>query len=173
MKYTFISILVITLVISLNGCLGFSCEEKDEYPEFDDIETIEEATFQSLRINVETLETDTLIDGKVVMIDEDSTYFRLKTANEGCELCFFPDVNFNENTLVGVYYRIECTANGQTKVTKTTDGYHFNVKSVDISECTFLACNNYVLGWHTLPKVDSSTVITSTFGKKYNQCDCQ
>ena len=171
-RLIYLSVILGGFTFIMESCLGFDCELKDNFEDFDNIESTTEATAQTIVLNVFTLEIDTLLDGKKIIIDDAATYDSLKVANENCELCFFPTIDFSQNTLVAVYYEIACEANAFAKMTKTDTGYKHYTKAINTSECSFLGCYNYSLRWHTIPKIDSSTTFETAFGESYNQCNC-
>lgn len=159
------------LPLLLSGCLGFDCERVDTLPQFDDLQGSPDATIKTIVFYINTLDVDSLYPGKVVVIDDSTTYNALKAANDSiCDICIFPDVDFATQSLLGVYQEIDCNAGALIKVVETPQGYHHYTKAVDDTQCSFLSCPNYSLGWATVPKLDTMALITSSFGEEYYEC---
>lgn len=162
---------LLALSVTLGGCLGFDCERVDTLPEFDDLQGTSEASIKTIVFYPNTLDVDSLYPGKVVVIEDSLTYAALKAANDSiCDICIFPDVDFATQSLFGVLQLLDCNAGALIKVVETPLGYHHYTKSVDETKCSYLSCDNYSFGWATVPKLDSTALITSSFGEEYFEC---
>jgi hypothetical protein len=172
MKKTIILVLILCTAIFEWSCESFDCELIDDMPTYDDIVQASEVEYANVILDPQTLNVDTLVDGQVLVINSQAKYDDLKVANGNCTVCSFPDIDFNDKTLFGVFYYIDCTAIGNAKVTTTNTGYLHHTKSVDSNQCLFLTCLNYSLGWVTVPKIDSTTTIETVYGKSFYRCNC-
>lgn len=173
MKWTnlILSMIVMTPLL-FNGCLGFDCELIDDFPKFEDIETMGNSRLELLLINNPNVVLGEGYDTSSFVINDDSTYNSWKSiADTTCLACNFPDIDFSTRTLIGKYEELTCSEVPLVKIVQEGNTYTHYIKKVDDTKCVFASCFNYTLAWVTVPKIDDTATIVYESGKSHYKCD--
>ena len=155
-----------------NGCLnGNNCDLVDNL----DLEvlTLADGAIGEYLFFVPSLVfPDSLEYGDEFVINNDSVYQAWETAAGNCEGCVFPDIDFNQKTLIGKYYRLDCGEYPLLYVTKDGNVYTHYTKSIDDSLCETSSCQNFTFGWVSVPKIDAGATVEFVYGESYYDCNC-
>ncbi len=168
---TFICVLVIAGFF--HRCeIGYDCVYVDEMPEFDTLTSFEGVQLQPVLFNPDDVfGEDSVNIGDQFIINDNNTYQEWKTASDGCAQCFFPEIDFNTHTLVGIYYTLTCNEVPLVRILKNGSNYRHIVKASDVTKCNFNFCENFTFAWVTIPK-DINASFTFEKVQAYNDCEC-
>ena len=158
----------------LTSCtLDPECEWTDLYPEYEAYEFTND--IEATNIVLLTPEYDPNIElFEPYIIRSDSAYDELTqfSRDEECPYCEYPEIDFNEYTLIGFSTEISCLATNYLKLTSTPDGWRYALKTVDGTQCNQLLCDNFSFNWILLPKAADTTDIYFETGLARYFCDC-
>ncbi|MBA4738125.1 MAG: hypothetical protein H2059_03070, partial [Cryomorphaceae bacterium] len=86
--------------------------------------------------------------------------------------CVYPEIDFDQYTLIGFSTEISCLATNYLKLTSTPEGWRYALKTVDETQCNQLLCDNFSFNWILLPKAADTTDISFETGLARYFCDC-
>lgn len=160
-------------MVSYRCEIGFDCTLVDEMPEFADLTSFDEAQIPALYFDLAAVfDPDSLHDGEPFIINDGSIYQGWKDAADGnCFNCSFPDIDFNQYTLVGAYYPIECNESPSVRLIKDGNNYRHIVKASNFIKCDPNFCANYTFAWMIIPK-DTNATFTFEKSRAYYDCEC-
>ncbi len=157
----------------LMGCkIGTDCTVVDDMPEFDNLVNVEGIQVEDIRFNADEIIEDENLLAIGLILNSDSLYKKWEAAAQDCEECKFPEIDFNNRTLIGKYYQIQCLDIPVLSITKENNTYTYYNKSVNNSECLVQTCPNYTFGWVSIPKIDENAIVEFKKGELYKDCDC-
>lgn len=166
-----LSVFILTSII-FSGCLGFDCDLIDEYPDFDNQETMDNATLELLLISNPADIFGEGFDTLEFIVNSDSTYNSWKSiADTTCLACNFPEIDFDTRTLIGKFEYLTCHEGALVKMVKEGNAYKHLIKKEDRTQCIFASCSNYTLAWVTVPKIEETATVVFESGKSYYECD--
>lgn len=158
----------------LGSCtLDPECEWTDLYADFESYEFTTD--LEQTNIVLLTPEFDPNIElFEPYIIRSDSAYDALTqfSRDEECPYCVYPEIDFDEYTLIGFSTEISCLATNYLKLTSTPEGWRYALKTVDETQCNQLLCDNFSFNWILLPKAADTTDITFETGLARYFCDC-
>lgn len=165
--------LTLTFGLLLSCSLDPDCTWEDLYVEFEGYDF--ESNLGQTNIILLGPSADPTIDlYEGYIIRSDSAYDDLTefSKDQGCTNCNYPDIDFDQYTLVGYATESSCLAVNYVKLTSTDDGWRYALKTVDQTQCNVLNCDNFSYNWILLPKAADTAEFTFEFGLARYFCDC-
>jgi len=158
----------------LTSCtLDPKCEWVDEFMAFENYALVEDLQQVDLVLYGRNEDSDINLYSEYV-VRSDSAYDALTSVSRGdsCDYCNYPQIDFSQYTLVGFTTEIGCFAQNYLKVSTTTEGLRYALKTVDESQCSSIYCGNFSFNWVLVPKSLDTGNITFEYSIARYKCDC-
>lgn len=172
-------LIILSLLIGTIGIYScdpfYDCEKVDNLQVFDNLRNVDSIVYYANEIVATSAAFDTLFTGKKIFINNDSAYQVMKDLadNRDCEVCLFPNIDFNKYSLIGRFFVIGCDQIPAQRFVATSDStYAFYNKFINNTECSSSSCPNATFNWMLVPKIQSIDQIEFFSGDSYFDCDC-
>lgn len=174
MKTARYSSLLLSIGLLLTQCtLDPECTWEDLYPEFESYVHFDDVEGTDLTlIGPEFDPSINLYTGYVIRTDSAYDALTAFSIDENCPFCIYPEIDFSQYTLVGFPLEISCLATNYVKLSATSDGWQYSLKTADQTQCNQLLCDNFGFNWILMPKSADTTNIAFEAGVARYFCDC-
>jgi len=158
----------------LTSCtLDPECVWDDSYPEFETYDLLPDLEQVDLVLHGRNQDDDiNLYTGYIVRNDSAYEVLTEFSRQDSCDYCNYPQINFSEYTLVGYTTEIGCYSVNYLKVSATSEGLRYAIKTLDESRCNSVFCDNFSFNWVLVPKSADTAEITFEDGIARYDCDC-